>query len=126
MKLNHIGITSRSAELSDRFYRDFLGFTDIKRSVLPADLASQIFSVSQDIDMITYAKGEIRIEVFICPECSQPSPDFRHIGLYVDDLNSVIDKAEEYGIENTVGKKGDKVVHFLKDLSGNLVEIKQG
>jgi catechol 2,3-dioxygenase-like lactoylglutathione lyase family enzyme len=125
MLLNHIGIISHSAELADRFYIDFLGLHKAKESVLPLELSEQIFSVSKEIEMIVYERNRIKIEVFVCPECTRPSPDFSHIGLYVDDLKAVIDKAKEFDVKHIAGQKDNKTVHFLKDFSGNLIEVKQ-
>lgn len=125
MQLNHVGIISNSRELAERFYHDFLGLTMTKEGVLPPALSEQIFSVSHAVTMLVYEKDGIKLEIFICPECKQPSPDFRHIGLYVNDLASLLEKAREFGVEHITGHKGSRTVHFLKDFSGNLIEIKE-
>jgi hypothetical protein len=61
--------------------------------------------------------------VFIS-EYRQPSPDFSHIGLLIDDFSDIIRKAPQAGVELIIGKTKEKTVYFLKDFSGNLIEIK--
>ncbi|UCE71307.1 MAG: hypothetical protein JSU99_08395 [Nitrospiraceae bacterium] len=120
-----MGIISNSREGADKFYHDFLGLTMTKEGVLPAALSEQLFSFSHEITMLVYERDGIKIEIFICPECEQPSPDQRHLGLYINDLSSLLEKAGEFGVEHITGQKGDRTVHFLKDFSGNLIEIKE-
>ena len=125
MHLNHVGIISNSRELAERFYHDFLGLTMTKEGVLPPALSEQIFSVSHAVTMLVYEKDGLKLEIFICPDCIQPSTDFRHIGLYVNDLSLVLAKAGEFGVQHITGHKDDRTIHFLKDFSDNLIEIKE-
>jgi len=124
MILNHVGITNESEEKALRFYRDFLGFEKTKEySVLP-ELSVQLFSLSRDIKAIVFERDGIKIEVFICPECKPPFPDIGHIGFLLDDFQSIKEKAKQAGVEFITGKTRDKTVYFIKDFSGNLIEIK--
>ncbi len=125
MLLNHIGIFNKSKEEAVRFYRDFLEFEITKESVVPGDLTRQLFSVSKDTRMLVFGKNGIKIEVFICPECRQPSPDFNHMGLLLDNFQELVDKAGKAGVEVIIGRTSEKTVYFIKDFSGNLIEIKQ-
>jgi methylmalonyl-CoA/ethylmalonyl-CoA epimerase len=125
MLLNHAGVINTSREDALRFYRDFLGL-DLTREVsVSQELSEQLFTVSRDIPMMVFEKDGIKIEVFIYPECKQPYPDIKHIGLSLENFSEIIKKASGSGVELVIGKTKDKAVYFIKDFSGNLIEIKQ-
>jgi catechol 2,3-dioxygenase-like lactoylglutathione lyase family enzyme len=125
MLLNHVGVFNKSREDGFRFYRDFLGFDLTREVAVSKELSEQLFAVSQDIQMMVFERDGIKIEVFIHPECKQPFPDIRHIGLSLENFSEIIEKAQKAGIDLIVGKTKDKTVYFIKDFSGNLIEIKQ-
>jgi len=125
MLLNHVGVINTKREDAVRFYKDFLGF-DLTREVsVSRDLSQQLFAVAMDIPMMVFEKDAVKIEVFIYPESKQPSPDIKHFGLLLENFSEVIEKAPGVGIELITGKTKDKTVYFIKDLSGNLIEVKQ-
>jgi methylmalonyl-CoA/ethylmalonyl-CoA epimerase len=124
MVLSHIGIVNISEEEAVRFYAGFLGFEKTREFLVSAELSEQIFSVSREIKVLVFEKEGAKLEAFICPECRLPSPDFSHFGLLVDDLKAIREKARGWAVDFIEGRSGEKVVHFLKDFSGNLIEIK--
>jgi len=90
------------------------------------ELAEQLFNYSHEIKMMVFENDGVKVEVFICSDCNkQPSPDFRHVGLFVDDMNLFLERASRAGVEHIVGNTKDKTVHFIKDLYGNMIEVKQ-
>ncbi|GAB4540234.1 MAG: hypothetical protein Fur0020_09300 [Thermodesulfovibrionia bacterium] len=125
MVLHHVGIVNRSEEDADRFYAGILGLMRAREYVVSAELSEQLFSIRKEINAIVYEGNGLRIEVFICPEFIRQSDEIRHIGVLVEDLQSIIDKAMTHSAEYIIGKTKDKTVHFLKDYSGNMIEIKQ-
>jgi catechol 2,3-dioxygenase-like lactoylglutathione lyase family enzyme len=125
MVLDHIGIINKSEEEAVRFYQDILGLEKIKDSVSIADLSEQLFSVSKDIKMVVFGKGSVKVEVFILPEFTHPSPNIPHLGIQVENLQELLDRAKQAGARVITGKRGDKTVYFLQDFSGNLIEVKQ-
>jgi len=125
MLLNHVGLTNKSEEDAVRFYRDFLGFALTRKSVVPAGLAEQLFSVSSDLGMLVFEKDGIKIEVFISPAYTLPDPDINHLGFLLDNLEEIVDKAPQAGVKLIIGKTIDKTVCFVRDFSGNLIEVKQ-
>ena len=125
MLLNHVGVVNRNEDEAARFYRDLLGLDLTREVTVSSDLSGQLFSYSQDVKMLVFEKGGIKVEVFICPGGSQPSPNIRHIGFLLDDFPSFVDRAQHFGIDLITGKSGEKTVYFVKDYSGNLIEVKQ-
>jgi catechol 2,3-dioxygenase-like lactoylglutathione lyase family enzyme len=126
MDLNHVGITNINEEHAELFYGRFLGFRKTRDIDLPVELSEQLFGQSREIKILVFEHEAIKVEVFICPECKQQlQPDFSHIGLYIDNLDELLEKASRAGVEHVIGKTTGKTVHFIKDFSGNLIEIKQ-
>ena len=125
MNLNHIGIINRTSDEAIRFYRDFFGLEITKESVIPAALSVQLFNVSTDISVIVFEKNGTKIEVFIAPDYKPATPDIIHSGFFVDEIKRVLEKAGRSGIEVIIGKTAEKTIYFLRDLSGNLIEVKQ-
>ena len=123
MNLNHVGLANESEEKAVRFYHGLLGFEKTREFVVSAELSEQLFSVSKEIKVLVFERDGIKIEVFICPECRQPFPDYRHTGLLLDNFQALREKAMETGLL-IEGKTSEKTVYFLKDLSGNMIEIK--
>jgi predicted enzyme related to lactoylglutathione lyase len=125
MRLSHCGIFNRSSEEAERFYSAFLGISKEKEFTLSPELARSFFSVETEVPVLVFSGRGIKIEVFICPECRLPEPSFSHIGIDVDDLDAILAKAAAEGVQHIAARKGEKTIHFLKDFSGNLIEIRQ-
>lgn len=126
MVLNHIGIVNETEDQAIRFYSGFLGLKKTREFILPLELAEQLFNYPREIKMMVFENNGIKVEAFICPDCSKcPSPDVRHVGLFVDDLAVFLEKARQAGVEHIVGKTESKTVHFIKDFFGNMIEVKQ-
>ena len=123
MLLNHVGIINKSEEKAVSFYHGLLGFKKTREFIVSSELSEQLFSASWEIKVLVFERDNIKLEVFICPECRQPFPDYSHIGFLLDDFHAIKEKAQKMGVL-IVGRKDEKTVYFLKDLSGNLIEIK--
>jgi catechol 2,3-dioxygenase-like lactoylglutathione lyase family enzyme len=124
MIFDHIGIVNKSEEEALRFYCDILGLEKIKDSVSTVDLSEQLFSLSRDIKMVVVGKGSIKIEIFILPEFSNPSPNIPHLGIQVENLEELLERAKQAGARVITGRRDDKVVYFIQDFSENLIEVK--
>lgn len=124
MELNHIGITNKNEKQALQFYQDFLGLEKTREILLPPELSEQLFSLSQEIKVLVFEKPGIKIEVFIS-DFQHANPNFTHFGIMLDNFAEVTEKVQRSHVDLVVGKHKDKTVYFLKDYSGNLIEIKQ-
>ncbi|MBE7446386.1 MAG: VOC family protein [Planctomycetia bacterium] len=124
MELNHIGITNKNEKQALQFYQDFLGLEKTREILLPPELSEQLFSLSQEIKVLVFEKPGIKIEVFIS-DFQHANPNFTHFGIMLDNFAEVTEKVQRSHVGLVVGKHKDKTVYFLKDYSGNLIEIKQ-
>lgn len=126
MQLNHIGVVNQNEEQAVKFYSGLLGLSNTRSFILSPELSGQLFSVKREVKALVFEGDGIKIEVFIASDLRQAFPDFAHFGLLLSDFHAVLDKAAQAGVEIISGSSGDKTVYFLKDLSGNLIEIKPG
>ena len=124
MELNHVGITNKTEKQALHFYQDFLGLEKTREILLAVELSEQLFSLSQEIKVLVFEKPGIKIEVFIS-DFQHAKPNFTHFGMMLDNFSEVTEKAQRSHVDLIIGKYKDKIVYFLKDFSGNLIEIKQ-
>ena len=125
MLLNHIGLVNASEEQAEKFYGDFLELEKSREYVVPAELSSQLFDIPHDINAVVYEKNDIRLEIFFYSDSVPGSPEIRHVALFVDDITAFLKRAARFQVEHIIGKTSEKTVHFIKDYSGNMIEVKQ-
>jgi len=125
MHLNHIGIVNAKEEQAERFYGEFLNLEKSREYVVPAELSEQLFKINRDIQAVVYERDGVRFEIFIYPDSGPSAPEIRHTALFVDDLPAFLNRAGQFQIEHIIGKTSEKTVHFIKDYSGNMIEVKQ-
>ncbi len=124
MQLNHIGIINKSEEQAIQFYKDFLGLEKTKEILLSPELSKQLFSLSQEVKVLVFETYGIKIEVFIS-DFQLANPNFTHFGIMLDNFSEITEKAKRSNVDIIIGKHKEKTVYFLKDFSGNLIEVKQ-
>lgn len=124
MELNHIGIINKSEEQALQFYKDFLGLEKTKEILLSPELSEQLFSLSQEIKVLVFENDGIKIEVFIS-DFQPANPNFTHFGIMLNNFSEITEKAKRSNVDIIIGKHKEKTVYFLKDFSGNLIEVKQ-
>jgi extradiol dioxygenase family protein len=125
MLLNHIAIVNASEEHAEKFYGQFLELEKSREYTVSSELAEQLFSLSSEFKAVVYEKDGIRFEIFLYPDSVPESSDIRHAALFVDDLTAFLDRARRFEVEHIIGKTAEKTVHFIKDYSGNMIEVKQ-
>ncbi len=124
MELNHVGIINKSEEQALKFYNEFLGLKKTKEMLLVQELSEQLFSVSKEIKVMVFENEGLKIEIFIS-DFQPENPNFTHFGIMVDSLPEITERAWQFNADLIIGKHKDKTVYFLKDFSGNIIEVKQ-
>ncbi len=124
MELNHVGIINKSEEQALKFYHEFLGLKKTKEMLLVQELSEQLFSVSKEIKVMVFENEGLKIEIFIS-DFQPENPNFTHFGIMVDSLPEITERARQFNADLIIGKHKDKTVYFLKDFSGNIIEVKQ-
>ena len=123
MLLKHAGLTCRTEDHADKFYRDLLGLNKSAPKTLPADLCRAIFNLGAELKMINYMDDKIHFEIFVSPQPAISQRPIDHLCLEVDDLDGFIEKCRSMQVAVARIPKGDKTLTFIKDFDGNLFEI---
>ena len=109
--VDHINIIVSNLKKSVEFYRDVLGFKEVKRAHLEGEWIESIVGlkgVNADVAYILAAEGEPRIEL-LCyhtptgervPQNSYANTvGLRHIAFRVNDINGLYNRLKENGVK---------------------------
>jgi len=125
MVLDHVGIVNEDEGSAVRFYRDLLGLGKIKESSVSPELAQKLFFINKEIKMLVYGKENLKVEIFIIPGFSPPSPSVPHFCIQMPDLPGFLERAKGEGVRVITADRGGRTVYFVEDFSGNRIELKQ-
>jgi len=124
MKLNHVALVASSQDNADRFYEGILKLKKVKASYLTKDLAVQIFGIELECPFVQYGNDQIMFEIFITDSIRLPSAPVHHVCIEVADREAFIAACRSTGAEVRLIPRGDWRLFFVRDLDGNLFEIK--
>jgi catechol 2,3-dioxygenase-like lactoylglutathione lyase family enzyme len=124
MVLDHVGIINEDESSAVRFYQGILGLEKIKESSVSPELARQLFGLDREIRMLVFGNEDLKVEIFVIPGFSLPSPSVPHFCLQVPDLGALLEKAKREGVKVISAERGGGTVHFVEDFSGNRIELK--
>ena len=122
--VDHIGIINRQEEEAVEFYQNLLGLEKIKESFVPPELSRQLFNLFQEVRMLVFVMGNLKIEVFVIPGFTPPSPNISHFCLQIPHFPELLERLTQAGAKVITGQHGAKTVYFTEDFSGNRIEIK--
>ena len=124
MILRHVALMCSSEQNSDKFYKNLLGLEKSEPKFLPRALTKAIFGVDSELRIINYLDEKVHFEIFISSHSGISDEQIEHICLEVEDLQVFLKKCHELGVEVSQIPKGDRTLTFIRDLDGNLFEIK--
>jgi catechol 2,3-dioxygenase-like lactoylglutathione lyase family enzyme len=124
MLLKHVGLACSAVDNADKFYQDLLGLNKSEPKILPSDLSKVIFNRDSELQIINYRDETLHFEIFITGRIKEQFRQIAHLCLEVDNLSVFIEKCHQINVDVTQVSKGDKILTFIKDLDGNLFEIK--
>lgn len=122
--IDHVGIINKQEDEAVEFYQNLLGLEKIKESSVPPELSRQLFSLFQEIRMLVFVRGNLKIEVFLIPGFTPSSPNISHFCLQILHFPELVEKLKQAGTKVITGQHGGKTVYFAEDFSGNRIEIK--
>lgn len=125
MRVNHVALVCSSEENADDFYGGILGLEKVRTSVLPKNLARQIFGIDRECEILVYGNDRFTAEVFITTGLSRGDSSFEHVCLEVKDVETFVAECEARGVMVNRVLKGERLLTFVKDFDGNLFEIKE-
>ena len=122
--IDHIGIVNKQEDEAVEFYQNLLGLEKIKESSVPPELSRQLFNLFQEIRMLVFVRGNLKIEVFLIPGFTPSSPNISHFCLQILHFPELVERLKQAGTKVITGQHGGKTVYFAEDFSGNRIEIK--
>jgi len=125
MRLNHVALVCSSEENVKHFYGGILGLERMRTSVLPNDLARQIFGIDRECQMIVYGNDRFTAELFVAANLSGGGESFEHVCLEVEDVETFVAACEAGGVMVNRVLKGERLLTFVRDFDGNLFEVKE-
>ena len=125
MKLKHIAQVSSTEENADRLYQDLLGLKKINEKTIPASLSNAIFNVNAELKIVNYTNDTVHFEIFISDTHHIKTDAIGHVCLEVKNLEVFLERCRQNEIVVIQVPKGDALITFIKDVDGNLFEIKE-
>jgi catechol 2,3-dioxygenase-like lactoylglutathione lyase family enzyme len=123
----HSGLGSVSLENTDLFYGRLLGLERTEPKTLPRETVAALFGVETDLTMVYYQNETSQFELFVHPDLkcfNGARGNVSHDCIQVEGKDGFVEQCEKSGCEVLQVSKGDKVLTFVKDLDGNLFELK--
>lgn len=124
MILHHAAVAARTKENADTFFQGLLGLSRKKASTLKSDLAFRIFGIDAECGLLLYGNEDFTVEVIVTNPLPEQKETFTHLCLEVEEREKFIERCRSAGLEIRLVPKGESLVCFVKDLDGNLYEIK--
>ena len=123
----HSGLGSVSLGNTDLFYGQLLGLERTEPKTLARETAQALFGVETDLTMVYYQDENSQFEVFVHPDLkcfNGVRGNVSHDCIEVEDKDGFVEECDKSGCQVLQVSKGDKVLTFVKDLDGNLFEVK--
>ena len=96
----------------------------VKSFSLPSDFAYQVFSVKKEVDAFVYKAESGIFEVFITGETTKRA-SCQHVCISVKSVEEFLSRCKQVGLEPYTVAKNEKTYVFMRDMVGNLFEIKE-
>jgi catechol 2,3-dioxygenase-like lactoylglutathione lyase family enzyme len=128
--VHHIGMWVQDLSRSGRFYSRVMGFEKQYDYRAQADIMEQIFGHHADCRVEVYQRDEVRLELFqpevamTSPTGTQILPAINHFSLKVSDKETFCRQAREKGASIVEVDRGGRMIYFIRDPNGILIEIK--
>lgn len=124
MALDHIAVANREEGEAERFYGGLVGLDRLYDFTIDAGLSERLFSVARDVRAVVFGDAGLNIEVFILPEVKARVNLLPHVCLVREDAAELARRAGGLGLEVLRIEREGRTLYFVKDFSGNPVEIK--
>jgi catechol 2,3-dioxygenase-like lactoylglutathione lyase family enzyme len=113
-------------ERAQSVFEDLFGLERTKDFTGPAGLTNNLFGVDQEARILVYAAGPVDLEVFVSQSAAGRAPGFAHLCMGAANRDELVAKAEHagFGVRRHARPDGSFII-FIRDLDGNLFEIKE-
>jgi len=123
VSIDHVALCFSSREHADAVLSACLGMKKLKEFSIDSQISMAFFDIQKPMEICVYGDEARLFEAFIV-HTGEPVPPPTHCCLKVGDLDGVLRRAGEHGVEVRTAWVRDHDVYFLKDQDGNLYELK--
>ncbi|MFW9896792.1 MAG: VOC family protein [Candidatus Thorarchaeota archaeon] len=104
-----------------------MGLEKTRSDIKSSDLMEKFFGVKTDVHTILYGNNNVEFEVFITEKKEKAKDTFTHPCIAVNNRDGFLNKAISLGLPTikVYRKESNSYYLFVKDLFGNLFEIKE-
>jgi hypothetical protein len=121
--LDHGACTYRSKANAHTALATCLGLDRLYEFTLDKEPASQLLGLERPVEVVVFGSGGRLIEAFVVPERTiGTSPN--HLCLILPDLPLSLERCKHHGLDVRTAWLGDHDVYFVRDMDGNLFELK--
>lgn len=125
---HHIGIFTKDPQRLIPYYTQGLGFVEGETRILSADLTEQIFGIKDECRLTKLTQSSAVIELFTplhsdLAHPGQRTAGYNHWALEVEDKEVYVRTLEERDIPVTKIDHQGRMIYFIRDPEGNLIEI---
>lgn len=125
MRILHVALVRSSEAASDRFFGELLGLEKTRRKLLSADLASALFGLEREYELLYYGNADVQFEIFLSEREDRVQSHVGHVCLGVRSVEDLVVKCDAMGVTVKRVERGDSFVTFIEDEDGNLFELKE-
>ncbi len=123
VSIEHVALECDTKEHAIMLYERVFDCTLVKNFSLSEEFVEQVFSVHKSVDVLVYRSSSGVFEVFITGVRKQEL-NCQHICIGVPDMERFVSSCKLVGLEPYTVIKAEKKYTFLRDMVGNVFEIK--
>lgn len=120
---HHLGLNVAVEADIQEFYQDILGLDIQREFILEKAMADKIFHRNRDVRIVAGTIGDMYIELF--SDADMNKPVWEHICFAVADRAALIEKCRAKDYQVTIVRRESSELVFIRDRSGNIIEIKE-
>ncbi len=125
---HHIGIFTAEPQRLIQYYTQGLGFVEGDARILSPDLTEKIFGIKDECRLTKLTQDQAVVEIFSplhspLDEQSQRATGYNHWALEVEDKEAYVRVLEERDVPVTKIDHQGRMIYFISDPDGNLIEI---
>jgi len=125
VRINHIALECDTREHAKMVFEDVFQCSLLRSFEVPSEFAEKVFSIKKEVTALVYQAENSVFEIFITG-VKIISKDFSHVCIEVSDMDEFFSRCDTIGLKPYIVTKNQKQYVFVRDIVGNLFEVKEG
>lgn len=122
--IEHVAIECDSIEHAKMVYENVFQCSLERSFDLGKEFSEKVFSIRSDVKALVYKAENNMFEVFITDR-QVVSNGFSHVCISIRDMNDFFNRCKKNDLKPYIVRKNEKEYVFLRDMVGNLFEVKK-